>query len=195
MGEHRERESPDELSVWTPERVRLGGIAAMVGGAVLAVGHSVEYVLGVDLAVIEYLVPVAWVLLPVGFVAYYASERDWFGRLATAGFVVMTVAMATYFVVEIIGRYTTYDVLALVGIVLAFPAALFGALVFGVAMMRADTAPRLGAWLLVAAPFGPLVTLVVGTLLTHPLVTNAWAGGYLFYGLAWVVLGSHLRLY
>jgi hypothetical protein len=61
--------------------------------------------------------------------------------------------------------------------------------------LRSDaaTAPRLGAWLLVAAlPVG-LPFAIVFTTYVMGEGADPWAGPFLLFGLAWVVFGRYLR--
>ncbi|WP_254547313.1 hypothetical protein [Halomarina pelagica] len=132
------------------------------------------------------------ILIALGLPALYASERHWFGRLATVGFWIMAVG----WIVAAIGLpVATYGPgIAFLATILGWLVAMLGALVFGVAILRttAATTPRLGAWLLVAAlPVG--LPLAIG-FTTYVMGEGAdpWAGPLLFYGLAWIVFGRYL---
>jgi hypothetical protein len=70
---------------------------------------------------------------------------------------------------------------------------MLGAIGFGVAMLRADIAPRPAAWLLIVAlPIGVPLTIVFTTYVMGE-GADPWGGPMVFYGLAWIVLGYHLR--
>lgn len=70
---------------------------------------------------------------------------------------------------------------------------MIGATGFGFAMLRADATPRVATWLLILAlPIGVLLTIVFTMYMVGEGV-DPWGGPMVFYGLAWIVLGYHLR--
>lgn len=68
--------------------MRTSTISGLVGGVLMTLtGLALLTVLNeAEFAIVEPLGAVAMVLLALGLPALYKSERHWFGRLATAGF-------------------------------------------------------------------------------------------------------------
>ncbi|KTG08151.1 hypothetical protein AUR64_00820 [Haloprofundus marisrubri] len=172
--------------------IRMSGIAASVAGVIFAaVGAALLTLLNpAEFEVVGPFGIVASIVLAAALVPLYASERQWFGRLAKAGFGLLAVGSAVAAVALPIADYW-------IGIAfLAYLAGLLvlfvGAIVYGVAMLRADAPPRTAAWLLIAAlPIG-LPGAIAIMQLTAGEVLDPWGGSMILYGLAWVFLGRHL---
>jgi hypothetical protein len=121
----------------------------------------------------------------VGLVALHAHQSGSSGRLERWGFRVALVGNLLM-AVGAIGEYYTsalgpsFLFLSLPGIVLY----MIGISLFGIGTLRANEAPRLGAWLLVLGGFPgiPLLTYLVG----H------FSGGLLLLDIAWIALGYGL---
>jgi tryptophan-rich sensory protein len=167
-----------------------GVLMALTGVALLSVLNEAEFV------IVEPLGAVAMILLALALPALYTNERHWFGRLGKIGFGLVSVGWVAGTVGLIVTSLTMPPVseFGFLAFLLGLLVAMIGALVFGVAMLRTDakTAPRPGAWLLVAAlpvglPFAiGFTTYVMGE------GADPWAGPMLLYGLAWIVFGRYL---
>ena len=166
----------------------VGGVLMTITGlALLSVPNEAEF------AVVDPLGAVAMVLLALALPALYASERHWFGRLATAGFGLLSSGWLLAAVALPVAVYGPG--VAFLAFLLGLLVAMVGAFAFGVATLRTDAtaAPRGAAWFLVAAlPVG--LPFAVGfTTYVMGQGADPWAGPLLCYGLAWVVFGRYLR--
>ena len=185
---------------WT----RMGGLAAMVGGALWALTPLREPVFGggryaehpVFRPYNAALLLIA-VLLIVGLLGLHARYRKLYGRLGTAGFGVIVVGYGLLFVGSAPAVLFTEDgPLALIrtGQDLGFLGALVcgvGAILLGIGLWRSGVAPRSGALLLIIAlPVG-----IVGIVAVSAAGFEDVAGLPLtvLYGVAWLILGHHLR--
>lgn len=186
-----ERSTADRWTRISTASGLLGGVLmALTGLALLSLLNEAEFV------IVEPLGAVAMILLALALPALYLSERPWFGRLAKGGFAFLSVGWIAATVGLIVTSLTMPPLseIGFLAFLLGLLVAMVGALVFGVAMLRidAETAPRLGAWLLVAAlpvglPFAiGFTTFVMGE------GADPWAGPMLLYGLAWIVFGRYL---
>lgn len=194
--------------------MRTSALGAMLGGGLLAAaGLAFAFGLaGTESALTHPITAVAMVFLAFGLPAFYASDRSWFGGLATiafaimaAGWVVVTAALialdlaaAGWFGAIVALADTAYGAVE-VSLFLVFQSAwslaMIGALAFGAVRLNTDgaTAPRLGAWLLLLAmPLGFLLVPVFETWYVAGEVGASWLGPLSFYGLAWIVLGYYL---
>lgn len=158
---------------------------ASVGLALFTVLNESEFVVAAPFSIVGFA------LLAVGLPAYYGRERHWFGRLARGGF--RTMAVGTL-IVAVAGPIAEYGPgIAFLGFLFGLLVTTIGSLVFGIAMVRADAAPRAAAGLLIAAlPVGLPLTLGF-TAYVMGEAADPWGGPMAFYGLAWVALGYHLR--
>jgi hypothetical protein len=164
-----------------------GGLMTVTGLALLSVLNEAEF------EIVDPIGIAAMILLAVALPALYVTERHWFSRLAKISFGFMA---AGWVVAALALPVATYGPeIAFFGFVLGLLAAMIGALVFGVAILRTDaeTVPRAGAWLLVAAlPIG--LPFAIGfTTYVMGQGADPWAGPMLLYGLAWIVFGRYLR--
>lgn len=101
-------------------------------------------------------------LLVFGLWAYYEREHAWFGRLAKPAFWAMAVGTVVTAISLPIAEYGPG--VAFIGFLLGLLVAMLGALGFGVAMLRADVAPRSAAWVLILAlPVGVPLTIAFTT--------------------------------
>ena len=173
-------------------------LAGLVGGAMMTVtGLALLTVL--NEAEFEYVEPfgtVAMIVLALALPALYVSERGWFGRLATAGFGLMSLGWTAASVGLVVTSLTMPPVseAGFLAFLLGLLVATLGMLAFGVAILRSDasTVPRLGAWLLVAAlPVGVPFAIAFTTYVMGE-AADPWAGPMLLYGLAWIVFGRYL---
>lgn len=177
----------------SPRRwIRISGITATVAGIVLAaVGVALLTLLNpAEFEIVGPFGIVATIALAAALVPLYASERWWFGRLAKLGFGMLAVGSAVAAVALPIADYWigVAFLAYLAGLLVLF----VGAIVYGVAMLRADAPPRTAAWLLIAAlPVG-LPGAITVMQLTAGEVLDPWGGSMILYGLAWVFLGRHL---
>ncbi|MFC6939846.1 hypothetical protein ACFQE8_07680 [Salinirubellus sp. GCM10025818] len=178
--------------------MRASALAGLVGGAMMAVtGLALLSVL--NEAEFEYVEPfgtVAMLVLALALPALYASERGWFGRLATVGFGLLSLGWIAASVGLVVTTLTMPPVseAGFLAFLLGFLAASIGMLALGIAMLRSDasTSPRIVAWLLVAAlPVGVPFAIAFTTYVMGE-GADPWAGPMLLYGLAWIVLGRYL---
>jgi len=178
--------------------MRLSTLAGLVGGAMMAVtGLALLSVL--NESEFEYVEPfgtVAMIVLALALPALYVSERGWFGRLATAGFGLMSLGWIAATIGLVVTSLTMPPVseAGFLAFLLGLLVATLGMLAFGVAVLRDDeaTVPRLGAWLLVAAlPVGVPFAIAFTTYVMGE-GADPWAGPMLLYGLAWIVFGRYL---
>jgi hypothetical protein len=176
---------------------RLGGLAAMVGGVLWAlwtVGFNfVGYGEPGTLAYERYeaynrLLPLALLLVMVGFLGLHAAQRRSYGRLGRAGFVTALVGLALvvagsvgeFWVFtmqpygEVNGRDASWTIYLLGHLVLAI-----GSVLFGIATVRAKVLARKAAKLFavlgaaVVLPFfGALIFAIPFTWLGYTL----WSG-------------------
>jgi hypothetical protein len=185
-----------------PGWMRVSALGAMLGGGLLAAaGFAFPLgLVGTESPLTHPLTAVAMVLLAFGLPALYASERSWFGTLATAafalmaaGWIVATAAMVGLALVAADRFGATYvTVEALLAFLNAWTLAMVGALAFGALALNADgaTVPRIGAWLLLLAmPLGLLLVPAFELWYVAGEIGASWLGPLSFYGLAWIVLG------
>jgi hypothetical protein len=136
------------------------------------------------------------VLLAAGLWALHARYKGSYGRLGTAGVIVVFVGYVMLFlgsVPAVVFSPAGSRGLIRAGQDLGFLGALVagvGAVLLGIALLRARSAPRAGALLLVVAlPVGIVGVVVVSAL---GLVNIAGLPLTVLYGGAWMVLGGHL---
>lgn len=178
--------------------MRTSTISGLVGGVLMTLtGLALLTVLNeAEFAIVEPLGAVAMVLLALGLPALYKSERHWFGRLATAGFGLVSLGWIAATLGLLVTSLTMPPVseIGFLSFLLGLLVAMLGALAFGVAVLRSEatSVPDVGAWLLVAAlpvglPFAiGFTTYVMGE------GADPWAGPMLLYGLAWIAVGRYL---
>lgn len=168
-------------------------LGELVGGALVAVsGLTLFTVLNErEFEIVTPFAVVGFLLLVVGLWAYYESERAWFGQLGKLSFRTMsggTILTAISLPIAEYGPGTAF-----IGFLLGLLITMIGAIGFGIAMLRADVAPRAAAWLLILAlPIGVPLTIAFTTYVMGE-GADPWGGPMVFYGLAWIVLGYHLR--
>ena len=169
--------------------IRLGGLAAMVGGLLFVAptllgGYFPQAYDFLPLPPMEVLLVVALLLVPVGMVGFLALQTHSQGRIGRVGFWLAVVAslvvafgVADYFVwgdvlQELPPVWLVWGVLGLVA----------GFLLYGVATLQARVLPR---WCGVAFIF----TLPTALALSGPL---SFASMFIVFGLVWLTLGYAL---
>jgi hypothetical protein len=179
-----------------------GAVASMVGGALWALTPLREPLLGGRFPEHPVFRPynlvllVITVLLAVGLWALRARYKGSYGRLGTAGVVVVFVGYALMF----LGSFPAVVLspegsrgLIMAGQDLGFLGALVagvGAVLLGIALLRTRLAPRAAALLLILAlPVGILGVILVAAL---GFVDIAGLPLTVLYGGAWIVIGTHL---
>jgi hypothetical protein len=179
-----------------------GAVASMVGGALWALTPLREPLLGGRFPEHPVFRPynlvllVITVLLAVGLWALRARYKGSYGRLGTAGVVVVFVGYALMF----LGSFPAVVLspegsrgLIMAGQDLGFLGALVagvGAVLLGIALLRTRLAPRAAALLLILAlPVGFLGVILVSAL---GFVDIAGLPLTVLYGGAWIVIGTHL---
>ena len=183
--------------------IRRGGLSGMVGGALWALTPLRQPLLGGRFPEHPVFRPynlvllVIAVLLAAGLWALHARYKGSYGRLGTAGVIVVFVGYVMLFlgsVPAVVFSPAGSGGLIRAGQDLGFLGALVagvGAVLLGIALLRARSAPRAGALLLVVAlPVGIVGVIVVSAL---GLVNIAGLPLTVLYGGAWIVLGRHLR--
>jgi hypothetical protein len=178
--------------------MRVSTLSGLAGGVLMTVtGLALLTVLNeAEFEIVEPLGAVAMLLLALALPALYASERHWFGRLASVGFSLLAVGWTAAAVGITVTAVTAPPVseFGFVAFLLGLLAAGIGMLGFGVAALRtrASTLPRLAAWLLVAAlPIGVPFAIAFTTYVMGE-GADPWAGLMLLYGLAWILFGRAL---
>jgi hypothetical protein len=189
--------------------MRLGGLAAMVGGVlflagpfVLLAGHSLLYLLGLpDRDYLALYIPsgvsvmVAFLLVPVGMVGFHILQRHSYGRAALIGFwlvvvgsLVVVLGGVVFFTLGEAGDFLqatpplVWVVLGLLGLVVGLVSLVVGFGLYGVATLEAKVLPRwCGVAFIVALP----VALGMS-------ISLHFASMFLVFGLAWLALGYAL---
>jgi hypothetical protein len=180
-----------------------GGLAGMVGGALWALTPLRQSLLGGRFPEHPVFRPynlallVIVVLLAAGLLALRAHHKGSYGRLGAAGVVVVLVGYAMLFLGSLPAVLLSAEGsrgLIRVGQDLGFLGALvagLGAVPLGIALLRARSAPRAGALLLVVAlPVGIVGVIIVSAM---GFVDIAGLPLTVLYGGAWIVFGGHLR--
>ncbi|MFC5279036.1 hypothetical protein ACFPM1_09750 [Halorubrum rubrum] len=168
-------------------------LGELVGGALVAVsGLALFTVLNErEFEIVSPFAVAGFFLLVVGLWAYYRSERTWFGRLGKLSYWTMSGGTVVTAISLPIAEYGPG--VAFIGFLFGLLVTMIGAIGFGIAMLRADVTPRVAAWLLILAlPIGVPLTIAFTTYVMGE-GADPWGGPMVFYGLAWVVLGHHLR--
>jgi peptidoglycan/LPS O-acetylase OafA/YrhL len=187
--------------VFGPERVRLPGLAGLVGGLAWAGLVVLSFAAGRGSTLLGYetldlLAPVVFALVVVGVAGYYARTQTAWGRATTAGFVVFFAGLlgalagsTAYVVAGFLAGWTLS--------VWSYFLALVGAVVFGAGLLWNEVPPRSGAVLLaVALPAGLGISLAVavGGLVPDEAVVPVGPGALLGIGIAalgwWVAARS-----
>jgi hypothetical protein len=189
----------------TSNLTRWGAIGAIVGGAIILVALgilSTPVFSGEDPSwyqqnPIWYLVEAAGkVALLVGLVGLYLYLRrsPRFGRLGTLGFYMLIVVTAYNAILPSIALASgsaAESVDNSLGPLYAFGKVL-AVLLFGIAILRAGTFPRAGAWLMIFCV--PVVLVTIGSFIVGPESFADWSFpvAATLYGLAFITLGSGL---
>lgn len=180
-----------------------GGIAAMLGGALWALTPLRQDVFGGGrfpespiFRPFNFVVEVITILLIVGLVALHARHKRTYGRLGTAGVVVIFGGYALGFVGGIPAVLFPSDGLRdviMIGQNLGFLSMLIagvGAILLGIALWRARAVPRLGAQLLIIAlPVGLPGVIALAAI---GFEDSAGLALTVLYGGAWIALGYQL---
>ncbi len=182
--------------------IRRGGLAGMVGGVLWALTPLREPLLGGRFPEHPVFRPynlvllVIAVLLAAGLWALHAHYKGSYGRLGTAGVIVVFVGYVMLFlgsVPAVVFSPAGSGGLILAGQDLGFLGALVagvGAVLLGIALLRSRSAPRAGALLLVVAlPVGLPGVIVVSAV---GFVNIAGLPLTVLYAGAWIVLGGQL---
>ena len=112
--------------------------------------------------------------------AHASSLEHWGFRIALVGNVLMIMGILGEYYVEALEF--SFLFISLPGVLLY----MIGITLFGIGTLRAQTAPRLGAWLLILGGFPGLLVLTV--------ILGHFSGGILLLDIAWIVLGYALWL-
>jgi hypothetical protein len=188
----------------TSNLIRWGAIGAIFGGAVYLVSAILSTPLvtgdnpsGYQQNPLLYLVEfVGAVALLVGLVGLYLYLRrsPRFGRLGTVGLYMLIVVTAYNAILPLItlaSGSAAESVDSSLGPLYAL-GKMLAVLLFGIALLRAGTLPRAGAWLMLSAV--PVVLVTIGSFIVGPEAFGDWsfpvAAG--LFGLAFITLGSGL---
>lgn len=203
------------VSQWTPERMRLAGLAGVVGGMLWAlwpVGTEVFFAESVrtDIQAVAALAYALFPLLPavliiLGLAGLHQFHGSTYGRVGLLGVTVSAGAvaiMASGLALEGIDIFilggTSLSGIAHGGFFLGFLVLLLGSIALGIAVRRADRLLRarwLGLLLAVAIPAGIAMVILKESIAPTPVDSDLWfwIAFTTAYGLAWVVLGYHMR--
>jgi hypothetical protein len=193
-----------EATMEAPKLLRFGGMAAVLGGAAIALYNSVEYMFfsGAPLSAlanlpgwlafqIAGLFAIAFVV--IGLFGLYAVQAQRAGKVGLVGFALALAGVLMYvgttwaaaFLMPAVGRAAPAildapDPLAGAGVISTILISSVGWILFGVATLRAGVFPRWASILMLVGAIVPFVTQSVGVAL--PLgpvalgVALAWMG-------------------
>ncbi len=188
--------------------IRWGAIAAIFAGVVYIVGGVTSIPLLTEEGHSWYQESIFWHLLEfagsaalaVGLVGLYLYLRrsPRFGRLGTVGFYLLIVLVGYEAILPLIaitaGSGAAEGLDSFIGPLQAL-GKILGTLLFGIAILRAGSLPRTGAWLLILAVLVYLT--IIASFIVGPEGFANWsfpiAGG--LYGLGCIVLGYGLWSY
>lgn len=189
--------------------VRYGGLAAILGGAMHVLAFVAVYLIYFAFAeeasgtffgqhAFIHIIDVAmFTLLAVGATGVYLSQSGRFGRIAKSGFY-LTLAG---FGISVVGGLTiiavglavsdeaTLGVLDIITHPLAQLLYTLGSAIFGVALLRKGTLPKLGALLVAVGPPALFALFMTGNQQTVVPITASVVAT----GLGWAVLGHGIR--
>jgi hypothetical protein len=191
--EHEESQNRKSETTNNGRWHQVSTLSELVGGALVAVsGLALFTVLNErEFEIVSPFAVAGFFLLVVGLWAYYKSERAWFGQFGKLSYWTMSGGTVVTAISLPIAEYGPG--VAFIGFLLGLLVTMIGAIGFGIAMLRADATPRVAAWLLILAlPLGVPLTIVFTTYVMGE-GADPWGGPMVFYGLAWIVLGYHLR--
>ena len=190
--------------------IRLGGLAAMVGGALFLVGSFVYLVRHTFLYYLGFLA-VALLLVSVGVVGFHAMQRHSYVRsMGRAGFwsvvvgsLMVVLGGAVFFTLGEAGDFLqatpplVWVVLGLSGLVVGFVGLVVGYPLYGVATLQAKVLPRWCGVAFVAALPAGLALSVLWILLAfvasyEPFLSFSGVSTFMVFGLAWLALGYAL---
>jgi len=184
--------------------IRWGAIAAIIAGIVYVLGGVSSIPLFTEEGHSWYQGSTFWhlvesvgsVALVVGLVGLYLYLRrsPRFGLLGTVGFYLLIVLTAYEAILPLVAEIAgpaAAERLDSIGLLQAL-GKILGTLLFGIAILRAGTLPRAGAWLLIVAVL--LYLSIIGSIFMGPEAFANWsfpiANG--LYGVALIALGYGL---
>ncbi len=188
---------------------RYGGAAAILGGAMHVLAFVAVYLIYFAFAeeakgtffgehAFIHIVDVAmFALLLVGAVGVYLSQSGRLGKVAKAGFFLTLAGFGlgvagglTIIVVGLaVGDEATLGVLDIVAHPLSQVLYTLGSAIFGAALLRKGTLPKLGALLVAAGPVALFALFMTGNQqAVVPIMASVVATG-----LGWAILGHGLR--
>jgi hypothetical protein len=189
--------------------IRLGGLAAMVGGALFLVGSFVYLVRHAFLYYLGFLA-VALLLVTVGMVGFHAMQRHSYVRMGSAGFwsvvlgsLMVVLGGAVFFTLGEAGDFLqatpplVWVGLGLLGLVVGFVGLVVGYPLYGVATLQARVLPRwCGVVFIVAIPAGlalsALWILLAFVASYEPFLSFSGVSTFIVFGLVWLALGYAL---
>ena len=189
----------------TSNLIRWGAIAAMIAGVVYILGGVSSIPLFTEEGHSWYQGSTFWLLvefvgsvaLVVGLVGLYLYLRrsPRFGLLGTVGFYLLIVLTAYEAILPLVAEIAGPAGAEWLDSFIGLPQALgkiLGTLLFGIAILRAGTLPRAGAWLLILAVL--LYLSIIVSIIMGPEAFANWsfpiANG--LYGVALIALGYGL---
>lgn len=195
--------------------IRLGALAAMMGGVLLLTAYLVFlivppilYSLGFpvrDYPALLYLLVVSLVvallLVPLGMVGFHLLQRPSYGREALIGFwlvivgsLVMVVGVVVFVTLGQWGDFLqatpplVWVALGLLGLVVGIFTMVVGFGLYGVATLQARVLPRwCGVAFITALPTALALSILLGFLGFYPV-----SGFFIMFGLVWLALGLAL---
>jgi hypothetical protein len=191
--------------------IRLGGLAAMVGGALFLVSSFVYLVSHAFLYYLAFL-GVALLLATVGMVGFHVMQRHSYVSMGRAGFwsvvvgsLVVVTGGAIFFTLGKAGDFLqaspppllVWVVLGLLGLVVGFVSLVVGYPLYGVATLHARVLPRwCGVAFIAAIPAGialSVLWIVLAWVASYePFLSFSGVSTFMVLGLAWLALGYAL---
>ena len=190
--------------------IRLGGLAAMVGGALFLVGSFV-YLVGHAFLYYLGLLAVALLLVSVGMVGFHLMQRhSYVSNVGSAGFWLVVVGAlmvvlggAVFFTLGKAGDFLqatpslVWVVLGLLGLVVGSVSLVVGYPLYGVATLQARVLPRWCGIAFIAALSASIALSALWILLAfvasyEPFLSLSGVSTFMVLGLAWLALGYAL---
>lgn len=179
---------------WTPDRLRLAGVAAIIGGLVFPILNGIEDVFypqiteatgTLGFAVYFAIVTTAALCLLVGVIGLYAYARRSYGYLGIGGTIIASIGFACIAIAGVViivtnapGQGSPGQLFGAIGYLSTF----LSAAIVGIALWRAHVGLRIAAGLLVLS----FLVFVAELMVWEPILF------YYPFGVGWVLIGYTL---
>ena len=192
----------------TSSLFRLGGLAAVVGGILIAIYNVLEYLFFLDYA--KTAQSAAWfpfqvmgvtaiALALLGLTALYAMQASRAGAFGLVAFVVAFIGLVQFYSIQWTLAFlapalskaapqlleTPTDPFFATGFLSTILLFVIGSIIFGVSVLRSKSMPPWTAWLLIGGTILFMIGEVVGTFIS-PVAAILYGAG--FAGMGWSVL-------